>query len=449
MRFLRFLLEISWQHIVIATVAGLISGCGNALLISLINRAVNQAAFQNALGYFAMLGIFILVTSTASQFMLITLSQNAVYQLRLKLSQNVLSSPLQHLERLGENRLIATLTDDVRTLAHAVSAIPNLCIDLATVIGCFIYLAWLSNILFVLTIASTVTSIWFVQTRMTKAQKLFSKARDEEDNLFKHFQAIITGTKELKLNRARREDFWNKSLKGSAGSLRQKNSTAMKSFAIANSMGQLSQFVTLGFILFVLPQLMQIPQSMLSTYILTCTFIALPMQNLLNRLPELVRGNISLRKIERMKLSLSSHSEFETAPAASSPRCYLELDQVSYLYHPERPNNNPPPGRPDGHFEGPPEEFDLLDGPPEGHPEGHLEGPPQGHLDGYPEGPPQGYLEGYPEGPPQGHPDGIAQGDQNGFLHPPHFPNGGRPVHPPGAERGFFLGPIRDRKSVV
>ena len=397
MRFIRFLLEVSWQSIVIAATTGLISGCGNALLISLINRSVNQASLPNALLYFAGLAVFILITSTLSQFMLIRLSQSAIYQLRLKLSQNILSSPLHHLEKLGEHRLIATMTDDVRSLAHAVSAIPNICIDLATVVGCLVYLAWLSGIIFALTIAFTSFAIWCVQTRLGKARRLFSAAREEEDTLLQHFQSITKGMKELKLHRSRRDDFVSKNLQGSATSLRQKNTTAMKSFAIANGFGQLSQFISLGFILFILPWFMHIPLPMLSTYVLTSTFLAMPMQNLLNRLPDIMRGNIALQKIERMKLSLASQAEVDSViPDTINSRCYLELDQVTYLYHP------------DG------EEHDLPH-------------PPHG-------------AKGEP--PAKEKPSGK---DNEKRFHPPHNgSNGGRPMHPPGdgEERGFLLGPI-------
>lgn len=213
MRFIRFLLDISWRNIIIAAITGFVSGTANALLISLINRSLTQAALPNALMYFAGLGFFVLVMGITSQFVLIELSQNAIYQLRLKLSNNILASPLHHLEQLGENRLLATLTDDVRTLTHAVSAIPHLCIDIATVIGCLVYLAWVSNTIFALTIAATALTIWGVQTRLDKARHLFASVRDEEDHLFKHFQAIITGTKELKLHRFRREDFYRVTFK--------------------------------------------------------------------------------------------------------------------------------------------------------------------------------------------------------------------------------------------
>jgi putative pyoverdin transport system ATP-binding/permease protein len=343
MRFLRFLLEVSWRNIAIAIIAGFVSGSGNAMLIALINRSVNQASLSNALLYFAGLALFTVITNVISQFVLIHLSQNAIYQLRMRLSQTILSSPLQHLERLGENRLLATMTEDVRFLSQAISAIPSICMDLATIFGCLAYLAWLSGAIFAITIATTTIAIWGVQTQLGRARYLFTTAREEEDNLLKQFQAIAAGTKELKLNRFRRDDFVSKNLQTSASKLRQKNMTAMKSFVIANGFGQFSQFGTLGFILFILPMLINIPLPMLSTYVLTSTFLALPMQNLLNRLPDFMRGNIALQKIERMKLSLTNKLEHETANSFDiSQQASLELDLVTYLYQQESEEAPPP-----------------------------------------------------------------------------------------------------------
>ena len=409
MEFIRFILQISWKHIVIATIAGLVSGSANALLISLINRSVHHGYLREALIDFAALCVFILISSIISQFLLIYLSQNAIYELRLKLSKNILSSPLQHLERLRENRLITTLTEDVQSLAHAVSAIPNLCIDLATVIGCFIYLAWISSILFALTIISTVMAISLVQVKINKARILMDHAREEEDNLIKHFQAIIGGTKELKLHRQRRHDFVNKNLEVSAEKLREKNTTAMKSFALANGIGKLSQQMSLGFILFILPMLMHIPLSMLATYVLTSTFIALPMQNILHRIPELMRGNVALRKIERMKLSLESLLEFETVPAQICDRCYLELQQVTYMYHTEEPP----------------------------FPNNHAPGLTPVNLSSSSHEPSRDFAKGNGKVSPS------LNGNKKRFHHPPnHLDNGNQPMELLEREKAFLLGSI-------
>jgi putative pyoverdin transport system ATP-binding/permease protein len=420
MEFIKFLWQVSWKHIIIASCAGLVGGSSNAVMISVINREVHQAHFANALGYFTLLAIFILITGIVAQFLLVRLSQNAIYELRLQLSKNILASPLEHLERLKENRLIVMLTDDINTLTRSVAAIPNIFIDFATVVGCFIYLAWVSNVIFMVAITSTVLSILFVQTKLNQAKKLFVDAREEEDTLFKHFQGIINGIKELKLNQSKRTEFTEKNLKGSAAKLRQKNTKAAESFIVANGLGQMLQFAGAGFILFALPSLIPLPLPILASYVLISTFIALPMQNLLNRIPELVRGNVALQKIDRMNLSLIDFAEAEQIPAPIYTNCQLQLHGVAYRYQPDL--------QPGAHANPPSDDFEGEQSPQ----------PPQSHP---------------------GHPQPGTSDRHQGRVPPPHPKNGQRPPHPhphphppqpdrqfrPDSnltEQGFLLGPI-------
>ena len=248
-----------------------------------------------------------------------------------------------------------------------------------------------------------------MQTILNKAERLFFKSREEEDTLFKHFQALMSGIKELKLNQSKRQAFMERELQSSAVQLRQLNTKAMKRFAIANGFGQLSQFLSLGFILFILPLFLNIPLTMLAAYVLIGTFIALPMQNLLNRIPELVRGNIALRKIERMKLSLSSLSEADTLVLSISPSCQLQFQAVTYRYHPELPPF-----------------------PPEGSPEGHPPFPPEGLS--------QGSANGLPALAPE------SPSSERKLIpfpsHPPYSQKGNPPPPPRADEKGFLLGPI-------
>jgi putative pyoverdin transport system ATP-binding/permease protein len=336
MNLVKFILKSSWLNILAATISGFISGGCTARVITLINRAVNSEANTKLVLFYFGLVLLALGAGVISQFVLITLSQKAIYQLRIKLSRNILASPLQHLENLGENRLLATLTDDVRVLSQAVSVIPTICIDISTIIGCLTYLILLSDKVFVGTIAIATLAIWSIQATMNKAQRLFMVAREEEDNLFKSFYAIITGTKELKLHQSRREDFFSQQLEVSAGVVRQKNINAMKIFALADGLGQFALFTILGFTLFLLPHLIDTSIAMLSSYALTITYLALPFQNVLHRLPDLLRGNVALRKIERMKLALATEAEMGLVNSRiPNQQGYIQLDKVTYSYQEE------------------------------------------------------------------------------------------------------------------
>lgn len=153
MNIIWFLLQASWLNVAIAVLTGLVSGGCSASLIALINRAVSGNSTNNLAWYFLTLALIALLTGIISQFLLIDLAQQAVYQLRLRLSQRILSAPLRQLEDLGANRLLATLTEDVQAISRSVFEIPFICIDLAVITGCLIYLSSLSGIVFLVVVA--------------------------------------------------------------------------------------------------------------------------------------------------------------------------------------------------------------------------------------------------------------------------------------------------------
>lgn len=341
MNLIWLLLRASWVNVAIAVLTGLISGGCSARLIALINSAVNQQSTHSLLWYFIGLAVVALLTSVISQVLLISLAQEAVYHLRLRLSQGILSSPLRHLEELGASRLLATLTEDVRTLSNTIFVIPFLCIDIAIIAGCLIYLGWLSSVVFLIVIVFLGTAIASTQFMLTQARKFLSLAREEEDKLFKHFRAITEGIKELKLHAQRRQAFLSDELQISAATSRDYNLTAFKTFAIATSWGNLLFFTIVGLLIFVLPQLTSVSTSTLSAYILTITYLLVPFQNILERLPALFRANVALHKIEKMGLALASQKEIHNSLGLSTTHWNkLELDRVTHTYRSDREDSH-------------------------------------------------------------------------------------------------------------
>jgi putative ATP-binding cassette transporter len=341
MNIIRLIIKTSWVNIAIATISGLISGGCTAKLVALINQAVSKGSGVQLLPYYLTLVAIALVTSMLSQFVLIELSQKAIYKLRVKLSRNILASPLAHLESLEKHRLFATLTDDVLMLSHGISVIPSICIELASIVGCLGYSIWIADRLFLATILISTLAVWGIQITLHKAQKLFRFAREEEDNLFKSFQAIILGTKELKLHRQKRENFFSQQLEVSGGILKQKNSKAMKIFALADGLTQLLLFAILGITLFLLPIFIHVSPAVLSAYALTVTYLSIPFQNVLHRLPDLAKGNVALRKIERMRLALADEMELDSIASPSvKDIAVIALHGVSYIYRDREEKHN-------------------------------------------------------------------------------------------------------------
>ena len=336
------LLQASWLNVAIAVLTGLVSGGCSARLIALINSAISGNSTDKLMWYFVGLALVALLTGVMSQFLLIILAQDAVYKLRLRLSQGILSSPLQHLEELGANRLLATLTEDVQTLSNTVWVIPFLCIDIAIIVGCLVYLSWLSGVVFGVVAIFMVLSIASLQFLLNKARGFLTLAREEEDILFKHFRTITEGIKELKLHAERRQAFFSQELQVSAATSRHHNLIALKTFAIASGWGNLLFFTIMGFLLFGLPRLVSLTPSVLAAYALTITYLMTPFQNLLDRLPAIFKANVALRKIEKMGLALASQTETNsTDKSAPTPNwTALELNQVTHTYRGEQEDSH-------------------------------------------------------------------------------------------------------------
>jgi putative ATP-binding cassette transporter len=339
-----FLLRASWITVVIAAVTGSISGICVAFLIAVINNAVNSnnPSTNQLLWSFIGLAFITLFSSIVSKFLLVNLSQQAIYKLRLNLSARILACPLRHLEALGANRLLATLTEDTISISYAVFNIPFFCINLAIVVGCLAYLSWLSLTVFLVTLFFLTLAIVSIQVLITKADSFLKLSRNEQDQLFKNFRAVTDGIKELKLHTQRREAFLTEELQVTAASCRDYRVTGLRILAIAASFGELLFFILLGLLIFGLPKLTTINTPILSGYVLTLTYLMRPLQGILEILPTFSQAGVALQKIETLGLSLASRAETISQDKSDIQQFFqkLELAQITHTYRREQEESN-------------------------------------------------------------------------------------------------------------
>jgi len=333
MNIIWLLLEESWLNVAIAVITGLISGICNARLIVLTNVVISGDLGQNLVWNFAGLAVIALATGIVSQFLLIDLAQGAVFRLRLRLSQSILSAPLRQLETLGANRLLATLTEDVQAISNSVFVIPFICVDIAVIVGCLAYLSWLSGIVFLAVIVFMGLAIATVQVLISKIYKQLELAREEDDLLYKHFRSITDGIKELKLHSRRRQEFIDLELQVSAKKSRHFRSLAFKTVAIATSGGEVMFFILLAMLLFGLPRITSVSGTLLGAYILTLTYLIKPIQGILERLPNLFSASVAVKKVRTMGLELAKSAELNTKVTEPNFNWqYLKINQISHSY---------------------------------------------------------------------------------------------------------------------
>ncbi|AFZ21554.1 cyclic peptide export ABC transporter [Allocoleopsis franciscana] len=344
MNLIYFLLRSSWRMVAIAIVTGFLSGGSSAGLIALIGYAMGSgvASASRAIAWgFAGLALVALLTSILARVVLIHLSQNAIFQLQMRLSRQILATELSHLEKLGFPRLLATLTEDVQAISNAVYVIPFLCINVAIVAGSLVYITWLSWKVFLIVVVLSVIALGSCRVLLKRGRQLIALAREEQDQLFNHFRTITEGVKELKLNYQRRQDFLTQDLQVTATNFRRHNTEGLTLFATTDSWGKLIFFFAIGLVLFVLPNLIVIDLQTLAGYVLTFTYLIGPMDNIVNKLPLISKANVALQKIETLGFSLTScHEVAMIPPEFKSSWQSLEFKGVTHTYQREQEDIN-------------------------------------------------------------------------------------------------------------
>ncbi len=336
MRLISFLIRYSRGAVLLAVGAGVVSGVCNMGLLVVINSALKSGQSSGLAWAFFALCLALPLSRFASEVLLTRLGQGALFDLRLRLSRQIVAAPLRHLEELGAHRLLATLTEDVPVITNAVLAIPVLCINVAVAVAGLCYLGWLSWPLLIVVLVFMAVGIATYQIPLIRAVRLLRLAREESDALLNHFRALIGGNKELKLHSRRQEVFLSKVLRNTALSFRRHNVAGMNTYSAAASWGQVLVFIAVGLTIFALPALRQLEAQTLLGYVLTLLYMMTPMQLIMNTVPTLSRANVALRKIETLGLSLAEHAtEPSAAEAPDEPAKTLrrlELRGVTHTY---------------------------------------------------------------------------------------------------------------------
>jgi ABC-type multidrug transport system fused ATPase/permease subunit len=133
---------MAWLMICIGVLSGLLS----AGVLALINHLLHHPSDHS---FLVMLGFLLLVAGKIlstlwSKLLLVRFSQDTILDISLSLCAKIVRAPLRRSEQRGAANILVTLTDDVSWVTWAIQCFPQLIMNVAVVLGCGFYLAWLS-----------------------------------------------------------------------------------------------------------------------------------------------------------------------------------------------------------------------------------------------------------------------------------------------------------------
>ena len=202
MKIILLFIKSSLWRFLIAILTSTVSGLTLPLILKLITEGIDDrmANSDELIPKFIGALVLYIVTGVTSSYFITYLSQDMVNQLRLNLSDKILHTPYQKLERQTK-RLFTILTEDINVISNIVNRLPTIITSIATVIGCFVYMAYISWQLFLMFASVFLVAFIIYRVPLNLYSEKLRAVRNAQNTLFGHFEGLIYGLKELMLNR--------------------------------------------------------------------------------------------------------------------------------------------------------------------------------------------------------------------------------------------------------
>ena len=341
MKFLKlfgFLWRTSRGVVTLMIGVGALAGFFSAGLLAIVSDALHRGADMPALLLLAFGGLAAgkILATGASQLLLVRFSQGTILELSLTLCAKIVRAPLRILERRGSAQILATLTDDVSSVTWAVQCLPQLAMNGAVLVGCGLYLAWLSWPLFLGAAGVTLLGALVSSLLHERAFRVIYAARDARARLFEHFRSLTAGLKELMMHRGRRDALVHQKIRAAADDYRRSNLAATTHYVLADAWTQALYHGLIGLLLFAFPLIARPSQEALIGYVFAMIYMMGPMTGIIGSVPPIARGQVALGKIEELGVSLGSPGSDDTRalvdPDPTDGDLVIDMKQVVFTY---------------------------------------------------------------------------------------------------------------------
>ena len=315
--------------IMLLSLASAVVGIG---VIAYINDKLIEsvAAPWQVLPEFLGLVLLLLVVTLGAQLALTTLGHHFVYDLRARLIKRIMDTDTETLERIGSAGVLASLSADVRNVTIAFVRLPELVQGVVVTIGAVLYLGWLSPGML------AVTALWVVFTMVVGwflVQNVYhhlARVRETEDALYRDYESVIDGHKELALNRSRARELYEGDYDTHSRTYRSHIIRSDTYHLSAVNWSNIMMLGAIGVAFFLANGLGWANTNVAATYSLTLLFLRTPLIQAVGALPTLLNAQVAFRKLESLKLAEYRRDFGETTPERDWQT--IELKGVTYQY---------------------------------------------------------------------------------------------------------------------
>lgn len=313
--------------------ASVVSAALGISVIAFINQRLIETSAQplSAMPQFVGLIALLLAVSLGAQIGLTALGHRFVFDLRSRLVKRILDTDIERIEALGSASLLASLAADIRNVTTAFVRLPELVQGTIVTAAGIAYLAWLSPLILLVLggwIGLTMgVGAWLVQ----RVYHHLRHVREAEDALQQDYETVISGRKELGLNRDRARRFFETAYHANARRYQHHIVRADTFHLSANNWANIMMLGAVGVVFFLANGLGWASTAVAATYALTLLFLRTPMIQAIGALPTLISAQVAFDKLAGLSLA-DYTSVFDTPAPIKHDWQTIELRDVVFAY---------------------------------------------------------------------------------------------------------------------
>ncbi|WP_051335603.1 cyclic peptide export ABC transporter [Methylocapsa acidiphila] len=330
------LLRPFWKMAVFATFMGAANSLAAVALLSIIQSELHAEAPASMVLVASFAGLFfvLLASEIASGVANSFVGQDAIAAMRKDLVQKILSAPIAEIERFQSHRIITALNQDVNSLSDFSRGFAFLVVSVCETVGAAAYLITLSLPMF-LVCAAVGGGAWLVIRHLLKsAHANLSLERQISEQLQKHYNALVDGAKELRVNRERRRRFLDAKLLATIDQMRDASNRSFLRFATGSAIDDASFFLIAGMLIALAPFISE-SSATLSGFVLVLMFMKGPVSHIVAVLPALNRMFVAFAAVAELSDKFASPESNLLQDALATPGGKiesLELRGAAYAF---------------------------------------------------------------------------------------------------------------------
>lgn len=319
-----------------------ISGMANSLLLGIVNHATEAVINHEDLTQYFLLYMIAFALFLYGQWYAFERStliiENAIFQVRTRLTGKVQQVELTFMEKMGSNTLYGRLTQNDTLISQSIPMVVGNFQVSTLMLFSLLYLGYISPISFIMTLTAMGLGVMYFISQSRFIKDSLQQVRQKEKVYFKSISHLVDGFKEIKVNHQKGQDLLQQIALVSTQAQDMKTA-ARKRESRLWGFGRLFIYALLPIVVFIVPNFSHEHAANIFKISATLLFLIGPSTMLVNMIPIMNRVNMAIDDLFMLEQEMDeaiAHAHQEIPDNKSWQNFQrIKINNLSFSY----PNN--------------------------------------------------------------------------------------------------------------